>query len=321
MDWFFMSPDHYPDHEVHFPSRSLAGQEPGYSDRKKDVARDVGRIEPSPDLLSIRMRHFGESDLRGRRAMCWERRVNSCLENKEMQREDSYINWMAGAPEVDANIVVSKAASVGVSAVSQEDEEEVVPGVEDSGVSAVPAAMLEWRDRMLSGTSAMAKAQRPIALQDEMDRRGGRSAALQAYMQQREDARWHGPKAMDHLLEWRMPPPPEPIVLDLTRVPVTPPLEPPPQTPAAEAPQTPPAKAPQAPRAKAQAVSAPPMKAAPQQPGIPPMPQRPPPRRPAPTRGDEPPAKKATPPLPFPLMPRVSKVHSPRGSIKLMYEF
>ena len=318
IDWFFMSPDHQPDNEVHFPSRSLAGQEPNWSDRKKGIARDVGRIEPTFDLNSIRMRSFGEPGLRGRRKLLWSKRVKQAADNSEMQREESYKNWLAGPIEENANRVDLPAPAP----VPWSRREADYPGV-----SAVPGLWRDvstetslWADRIEHGASAMAWAQRDVARRDEDDLRAGREAALAQYMQQRDDAQWSGGNVIRQFLEGPQAPPPPPAI-DLSRVPRTPPEVPSSSSGGGAIAKAPAPKDP--PQRSSQAADRPAMKAMPAQPqpssqqAIPPMP-----KRPAPTRGDTPPPKRQALPLGWTTYPKHHGFFpTPRGSIKALLEF
>ena len=356
MDWFFMSPDHLPDHEVHFPSKSLAGQEPGWSERKKGIAKDVGRIEPTLDLGSIYMRSFAEPSLRGRRKHHWAHRVDQVARNTEMQREDSYMNWLAGAPASSSSqagasgVIAVPGASAGPSGVI------AVPESGDEGVTAVPdptSPVLVGASSVVHGLSEMAQQGRAKADEDLEDFNARRSAALAEYMASRDV----GGAAIAKYLE----PPPPIAQIDLTRIPATPPYRLPTTPPGGSsssqwAPPVPwdslPAKAkteaqeyrervrmhmaargeglyaiPEDFRAANVAVpmGPPPPKGGYQVPGETPPPlKNPPPPRPARKPPPVPPAALGRPaayPVTFPQLPKAWTEVTPKGSVKRMLEF
>ena len=71
LDMYFWSPNFFPNSEVKFLSRSLAGQQPGYSDNWERINWAVGIME-NCTLEEVFVRSFDEPGLRETRAKRWD---------------------------------------------------------------------------------------------------------------------------------------------------------------------------------------------------------------------------------------------------------
>jgi hypothetical protein len=104
LDMFFHSLDHCSDAECKFPSRSLGGQQPGQSDSFGHFAWGCGLIEPTPDLDSITLRHFGLSEYKGRRYKLWANHLKRLSAGPNYENQPSYRLWTLHGADLDQHM-------------------------------------------------------------------------------------------------------------------------------------------------------------------------------------------------------------------------
>ena len=92
LDMVFMSPQFMHDSEVKFPSRSLCGQVPGYSESWRRTNYGAGFMEDTPDLRMVRMRSFDEWGIKERRQKLFEAHVTRQA-RKNYENDASYRDW------------------------------------------------------------------------------------------------------------------------------------------------------------------------------------------------------------------------------------